>query len=240
MIGNLAKKELFISVLIHSVFIAYLSHQYSNSLDQPIYKKISVEPIKSFLYNPAKTPQLNKLKNLPNKLSLSKNKTLTKKTPLTQNTVIQKSKKSKKSKQATLQTVKNLNSTNSIRKNRVITKESLQKQINNINKGLFYEYKQPKKRSTIKSIFNPSPTLVPKSTTISPAVREQKKKQRITNYSSGISIQKDEQGNCSVTQDLTSVGIEGVSATQHFKCGGKTKFEKIFSQHMKEAMKKYK
>lgn len=238
MIGNITKKELFISVLIHSAFIAYLSHQYSHSLHQPIHKKkTNVTPIKSFLYSPPKAPQLSKLKSLSNDLLFPKNKATPKKTSPTQHST---KKEVNKKKRATLQTVKNINPTNSIRKNRVVTKENLQKQINNINKRLSYEYKQPKQRSVIKSIFNPSPKVVPKSTTISPTVREQKKKQSITSYGSGISIQKDEQGNCSVTQDLTSVGIERVSATQHFKCGGKTKLEKAFSQHMKEAMKKYK
>ena len=66
------------------------------------------------------------------------------------------------------------------------------------------------------------------------------KKQRITNYGKDVSIEKDDNGNCKMTQDLSSVGIKGVSATQYFKCGGKTQFERRFSAHMKEAMQRYK
>ena len=35
--------------------------------------------------------------------------------------------------------------------------------------------------------------------------------------STDTTITKGDDGNCSITQDLTNIGIEGVSATQHFK-----------------------
>jgi|GEM_PF-1821370 len=143
-------------------------------------------------------------------------------------------------------------------KTKTITKQHLLEQLNRLNKNndskkskfsnqtnqeLSYQrfserLKPSNQKSTVKSIFNPSPQLVPKSTTLDAIDIEHRKKQQITNYSHDISIQKGDDGNCSVIQDLTSVGIEGVSAIQHFKCG-KTKQEKYFSEHMKATMKRY-
>ena len=125
---------------------------------------------------------------------------------------------------------------------KTITKQHLLKQLNCLNKNknndskksqfsnqtsqeLSYQRfsKQFNQKLAVKSIFNPSPQLVPKSTTLDALEIEQKRKQQITNYSHDISIQKGDDGNCSVTQDLTSVGIKGVSATQYFKCGKQNK-----------------
>ncbi|MEO9507899.1 MAG: hypothetical protein ABJG28_01850, partial [Nonlabens ulvanivorans] len=112
-------------------------------------------------------------------------------------------------------------------------------QIKNIDKYIPHKNPFTHERLQTKSIFNQNPKLVPKSTSLSLEAKEQQRKQSITHYGKDITIKKDSNGNCSMTQNLSSVGIEGVKATQYFKCGGRTQFEKNFSEHMKASMKRY-
>lgn len=243
MIRNVIKKEFIISILLHTVIITGGVYQYLNRDPQLIIKnKVKKEPIKSYLYSRPKTSLSNTFKRSYNDPLPFENTPRTETIKSIKKATVKKVNKHKNSKlqSSTKKSLKKTQDDAQLKPKKLITKQSLQAQINNINKNLTYEYKQTDQRTTIKSIFNPTPVLVPRSTTSLPEQTEQKRKQKITSYSSDISISKDEEGNCSLTQDLTSVGIEGVSATQHFKCGGKTKFEKAFSQHMKTSMERYK
>jgi len=52
----------------------------------------------------------------------------------------------------------------------------------------------------------------------------------------GFSISKDENGNCTLTEDLSTMGLQG-KTTSGFKCG-LSKDEKAFKTHMKNVLKK--
>lgn len=93
------------------------------------------------------------------------------------------------------------------------------------------------KQNTKQSVFNPTPPLVPKYT--KQLTTEEKIENQTTSYSNDIAIIKDDDGNCSIKQDLTNVGIAGVTAIQYFKCG-ESKFDKHFRQHMKAVTDKIK
>ena len=66
---------------------------------------------------------------------------------------------------------------------------------------------------------------------------DKEKADRTTNYSAGMSITKNDNGTCSVTEDLSNVGMQGLSSTQFFDCG-ESKDEKYFKEHMKKVLKK--
>jgi len=243
MMSYLTRKELFISVLIHTViFMCFFYPDVNKSSQITIKNKVKIKPIESYLYNPPQPVQLNKTQ-VPSHVSLSaKIKPISEKATSIKRAVVSKTNQNKITNSVKLKnnSVENLQSDKQLASKKVITKQTLNAQIKNIHKYLPPDNKPINQRSQIKSIFNPNPALVPKSTTVSLKQREQKRKQQITNYSQHMAIKKDDEGNCTMRQDLTSVGIEGVIATQHFKCGGKTQFEKRFSQHMKSAMDRYK
>ena len=98
-----------------------------------------------------------------------------------------------------------------------------------------YSSQNPSKNNPNLSVFNPEPTLVPKSKN-SESLDERIEK-NTTRYSDDIEIIKHDNGTCSIKQDLSSVGMEGVTALQYFACG-QTKIEKAFSAHMKAFQQK--
>jgi len=230
------RKELVLSILAHLIIVLYLSFQYFESSPKTaIYKVPTTKPIQSFLYNSPTLEIIEKDVNTP-KIDVtpvvkSKNKIITSPELVTSikkkninkgaNTFIDLSKKN-------------------IKVHKPITKQSLQDQINNINKKRIIEAPVLNQNYSIKSVFNPEPTLVPKSYTKTFTQQENERQQKITKYGDSSSITKGDNGICSITQNLSSVGMSGLSSTQYFKCGGKTKKERIFSQHMKEKMKHFK
>lgn len=94
-----------------------------------------------------------------------------------------------------------------------------------------YQYQQHRSASIMHGAQEP----VPHSKKAVDAI--QKKADSTTQYSQGMSITKNDDGTCSVTEDLSNVGMAGLSATQSFSCG-ESKEEKYFREHMKNVLKK--
>jgi hypothetical protein len=84
------------------------------------------------------------------------------------------------------------------------------------------------------SVMHGTPTLVPHSFV------EDTQKKAIASTSSqvgnGFSIKKDDNGNCTLTEDLSNIGLQG-KMTSGFNCG-LSKDEKYFKNHMKKVLKK--
>lgn len=85
------------------------------------------------------------------------------------------------------------------------------------------------------SIMHGTPTLVPHSTVTQS--NDEKKKQATLSMSADKSIIKGDDGNCSLVEDLSVVGMEGVTAVSGFSCG-ETKFDKSFREHMNKVRTK--
>lgn len=66
-----------------------------------------------------------------------------------------------------------------------------------------------------------------------------KKEKSTTNYASDIAIIKLDDGRCILKQDLSTVGMVGITAVSGFNCG-RTKMEKAFSAHMDKVLYKMK
>ncbi|MGJ8692430.1 MAG: hypothetical protein ACSHW0_08110 [Thalassotalea sp.] len=97
-----------------------------------------------------------------------------------------------------------------------------------------YQDKRQNKNS-VQSVFNPSPTLVPHST--KNVSNDEVLTANTTAYSIDMAIVKNNDGSCSIKQDLSNVGIEGITTVQYFKCG-ESDFDKAFRIHMKKNSKK--
>lgn len=82
-----------------------------------------------------------------------------------------------------------------------------------------------------------NPESVPHS--VVPLTRDEEKEQNTTHYSADKAITKHDNGTCSITEDLSSVGMEGHKATSMFDCG-ESAFDKSFRQHMDKVKKKLK
>lgn len=85
------------------------------------------------------------------------------------------------------------------------------------------------------SIMHGTPTLVPHSKVTQS--NDEKKKQATLSMSADKSIIKGDDGNCSLVEDLSVVGMEGVTAVSSFSCG-ETKFDKSFREHMNKVRTK--
>ncbi|SES64403.1 hypothetical protein [Thalassotalea agarivorans] len=87
------------------------------------------------------------------------------------------------------------------------------------------------------SVFNPQPQSVSPSLG-TPLTDREKQEQRTTHYGAvGQKIIKGDDGRCSLVQDLSFVGMEGITAVQSFACG-ETKMERDFRMHMQQYKKK--
>lgn len=117
------------------------------------------------------------------------------------------------------------NYTNSQRLSRLKDKISQQ-----ITDQAMYNYSKP----NTGSVMHGKPTFVPHSFV------EDANKKAIASTSSqvgnGFSIKKDDNGTCTLTEDLSNIGLQGIM-TSGFKCG-LTKDEKYFKNHMKNVLKK--
>lgn len=85
------------------------------------------------------------------------------------------------------------------------------------------------------SVLDGEPLLVPRSNQQFTA--DQIKEKSTTRYSDDLSIMKGNDGRCSIEEDLSNIGIEGVTAVSGFKCG-ESKFDASFRQHMEKVRKK--
>ncbi|WP_286263033.1 hypothetical protein [Thalassotalea atypica] len=94
-------------------------------------------------------------------------------------------------------------------------------------------FEQFRRRSP--SVLDGEPYPVPHSVKALTIIEEKEK--NTTKYSDDLSIIKGDDGNCTIEQDLSNVGIEGVKAVSGFRCG-ETKFDANFKEHMKNVLKK--
>ena len=85
------------------------------------------------------------------------------------------------------------------------------------------------------SVFNKTVKSVPHSVPLKDEEKEREK--RTKNMGSGTAINKGEDGNCSITQDLSVYGLSEGSSKQYFSCG-ESKFDKSFRVHMKKVKAK--
>lgn len=212
-----------------------------NKKPQVIINKVKSKPIESYLYSFPKVLPLNKTQSTLSTALPIKNEPIYEKVNTIKKNTVTKVEQPKVINLPTLKTnlAKKVKPETQLATKKIITRQSLNAQIKNIHKYIPVSNKPNIQSSQVKSIFNPSPALVTKSTTRSSEQIEQERKQQITSYSNNMTIKKDDEGNCTMKQDLSYVGMEGV-ATLSFKCAGKTKFERNFSQHMKSVMDRYK
>jgi len=233
-----------VSIILHLLVVLLLI----NTTDKPIdnfTKTPKVQPIKSFIYykpveikeekiasEPVnnemekeleKTPPIKKelqssIKELeqPKRLTKPKDQSEQPSTPLV-TTVDPQLKKQ--------QTKPVKNYTNSQRLSRL--KDKIKQQI---IKQEVYNYSKP----NTGSIMHGTPTYVPHS------VVEDTEKKTISSTPSqvgnGFSITKNDNGICTLTEDLSTIGLQGKTTSQ-FGCG-LSKSEKAFNNHMKNVRKK--
>jgi hypothetical protein len=82
------------------------------------------------------------------------------------------------------------------------------------------------------------PDEVPHSKKQLTAEDEKEKEDRMnTNYAGGITITNDGNGKCTLKQDLSYLGMDGLTALSDLKCG-QTKMEKWYDAHMTKVLKK--
>jgi len=86
-----------------------------------------------------------------------------------------------------------------------------------------------------KSVFNDLPEAVKHSQ--QPLSLSEKREQMTTHYGGSNDIIKNDDGSCTLRQDLSNVGMEGITALSGFKCG-QTKMEKAYDAHMDKVLKK--
>lgn len=93
-----------------------------------------------------------------------------------------------------------------------------------------YRYAKP----NTGSVMHGTPTYVPHS-----FVEDTEKKaiaSTPTQVGNGFSITKSDNGTCTLTEDLSTIGLQG-KTTSRFNCG-LSKDEKSFNSHMKKVLKK--
>jgi hypothetical protein len=233
-----------VSIILHLLVVLLLI----NTTDKPIdnfTKTPKVQPIKSFIYY--KPVEIKKEKIVAASVNNEIKKELEKTPPLKeelqssikepeQTKILSKPKV--KSEQpstplatATAKQLKNQqakpvkNYTNSQRLSRL--KDKIKQQI---IKQEMYNYSKP----NTGSIMHGTPTYVPHS------VVEDTEKKKISSTASqvgnGFSITKNDDGVCTLTEDLSTIGLQGKTTSQ-FGCG-LSKSEKAFNSHMKKVRKK--
>jgi hypothetical protein len=233
-------KGFLASIVFHILLLLLLSTQFKTDHQTTKITAPTNKPIKSFLYTPPKITTIAVSKNLPEKKIVNQtSKKVTMKAEAQTSPSPSSPPAAKKNKIRQPTSIKAENKTFKTLPNKLITKESLRAKINVLRRDISNPRTYNQNVTSVVSVFNPNLTPVPKSITRSEAQKEAAKKLTVTNYGGGIAIKKNKDGNCSITQDLSLVGMDGLSATQHFKCG-KSEYDKNFTSHMKKAIKKYK
>ncbi len=85
------------------------------------------------------------------------------------------------------------------------------------------------------SVLDADPIPVPHSVKVQ--TRQAIKEKNTTRYTDELRIIKGDNGICTIEQDLSNVGIEGIKARSGFACG-ESKFDANFREHMKKVLKK--
>jgi hypothetical protein len=127
-----------------------------------------------------------------------------------------------------------MNKANKKDKQQSLNLESLSQLKDKINQQIIdqemYNYSRPK----TGSVMHGEPTYVPHSTDEN--TPEKTISATASQVGNGFSITKNDNGGCSLTEDLSAIGLQG-KTTSGFKCG-LSKDEKAFNDHMKKVLKK--
>lgn len=233
-VNNIAKPLLY-SLLIHIIlFIILLNNQDIKKHQQDLSEHT---PIKSYLYYRAaeNEPKLT-LEPLLDLEVKSTKSTITQSTNLTQNaqmeTVVQ-DKPILSPKLANPPHPKNLSAyPNEKNQPKLLSpQEHLNQLRSSMNNKILKAPHYSRKDNQNLTVFNPSPKLVGKS--VKKATIDEIVEKTTTQYSNEIAIIKHDNGTCTIKQDLSSVGMEGITSNQYFKCG-ESKADKHFRLHMKK------
>ena len=211
-----------------------------------LHKTPHVNPIKSYLFTPVEIKKENQ-QEMPNKsnptnepqLQNSVANTLNSKASTTEN-----SSKTTESKITESKTI--LPTVKPVAKKEInpapetkISKNQLYDQLKQINKQKIQQHiaQQVAEYSRKKSgsVLHGKPSLAPKSV-LKPS-SEQYRQQNTTRYDDDLSIKKNINGTCTVTRDLSTVGIEGVAALSIMACG-ESKNDRNFRHHMNKVLTK--
>ena len=104
-----------------------------------------------------------------------------------------------------------------------------------INSQHFQQIERERAQPNTGSVLHGTPELVPHS--VAKESADEKRKKATSNVGPSKQIIKGDDGNCTLVEDLSVVGIEGVTAVSSFGCG-ETKFDRNFREHMQKVMKK--
>ncbi len=230
--------SLFLSITIHLVLLfVLLSFPSKISPVISANKKIAIQ---SYLYKKPIREQQVKIKE--NKVETSKKiankqeinaQVLSKKSSITKKIVT-----TNKIKETTQQNRKRLAKAQSTETKKVKKVDAIEQLANlksQLNRQIlqeeFLKYQRPQALSAMGVLPKPVPHVkIPEDDII-------KKEKSTTNYASDIAIIKLDDGQCILKQDLSTVGMAGVTAVSGFNCG-RTKIEKSFSDHMDKVLKK--
>jgi hypothetical protein len=239
---NLLTKSYFpflLAVIFHFFLLLLLLSPSRNAFLKPLpYKKVA---IKSYLYTKPLTSQRSFMKN--NKATPKSNKgtdTIPKVLPqITSDTKINPVEQRAAS-PADIKTIKVEQITHTQKDNfgylkKIDTIQQMSKLKAQLNQKLLAEEFADFNRPQGLSIMHKLPAAVPYSTIAKDRLKQIDSS--TLQYSSDIAIIKLDSGTCLLKQDLTAVGIEGISATSAFKCS-RTKKEKLFSAHFKKILSK--
>jgi len=111
----------------------------------------------------------------------------------------------------------------------------LNKLRSNINQSISTEDIPSYRGATSGSPMHGRPEVVPDS--IVPETSDARHARTTQRYSDRLAITKNENGTCTIVEDLSAVGIEGVKAVSGFSCG-ESKDKKAFREHMEGVLKK--
>lgn len=244
--SNLLTNRAFIfALLIHLILALLLTNLVSPTIKTPSVhsvKKDKIKAIQSYLYHqPAITQQITLEKTpvikKPVKSKPIHNKYQTVKSKQDKNIPINIKKipslvAPKLSAPPQLPTPAATRSKNSLSFSALEQLKQLQQQLDqqSINSEADYH-----NRARGKSIFNDLPAAVKHSE--KQFTESEKREKMITHYGGGINIVKNDDGSCTLIQDLSNVGMTGIKARSSFKCG-QTKMEKSYAAHMDKVLRK--
>jgi hypothetical protein len=232
-VKKVSKKPLVLSVVLHLLFVVLISYFGISSVytDKGIVK---VPAIKSYLYKKPKTQNEQSLSTLPKEKIEPETLKETEQTPKPE------PQESKPVQQKEIQQIKELtapleNQQEPLPQKTISTAEQIEKLRSKINRQSISQYALPERRSNTGSPLHGEPTLVPHSKKA--LTREEKLKAATLETGPNSQIIKGDNGNCTVINDLSSVGMEGIKSVQGFNCG-ENKFDRSFREHMNKVRRK--
>ncbi len=234
-----------LALILHAVLLLLISY----TLVIPAPEKIPPKAIKSYLYTPPPvttlpepipSPEPKTEKEQVQKQQQHPTPTETEENPQQ----VVKSKKEKTPEQAKIEIEKSeVSEPVAKTKSLPLTTPNLvftpQKQLDELKQRLDQQiieqqiYQHNRRKSI--SVLDGTPEAVPHST--KQLTQEEKTEQTTYQMSSDLKTIKGDDGTCLIVQDLSNVGMVGVTAVQSFSCG-QSKFDNSFKAHMKKVLKK--